>query len=44
MQAPLTLFLFKKKKKRNQDYDIDALLASQQQPLAAWVLFRAFWK
>ena len=43
MQAPLTLFLFKKKK-RNQDYDIDVLLASQQQPLAAWVLFRAFWK
>lgn len=35
---------FQKKKKRNQDYDIDALLASQQQPLAAWVLFRAFWK
>ena len=27
-----------------QGLDIDALLASQQQPLSAWVLFRAFWK
>ena len=34
----------KNQKTQPQDYDVDALLASQQRPLAAWVLFKTFWK
>ena len=42
--SSLSLSLSNSETINNQDYDVDALLASQQRPLAAVVLFKTFWK
>ena len=42
--SSLLFLFFNNNKTLPQDYDVDALLASQQRPLAAAVLFKTFWK